>query len=457
MNRYQPLLERQREFFFTDATKSLAWRQEQLDRMERMLRENQDAFCQALYQDFHKPPFEQQFEITVPLGVIRYYREHLAELMAPQPVAIPAGLEATGNRGVIHKEPYGVTLVIGPFNAPVLLLLDPAIAALAAGNTVVLKPANTTPTVAALFQRLVPRYFPAEAVSVVTGGREEIGALLELPFDFIFFTGSSAVGKVVMRAAAEHLTPVILELGGQNPTVVDATANLDIAADRIAWGHNAISGQWCIAPGYVYVDRRVADDFLARLKRSLTTMYGEDPRQSPDFARMISEHDAERVAGYILPDKVVHGGRHDVAGRYVEPTVLYPSTWDDPAMRQEVFGPVLPVLPFDDLRDVVETIKRKPKSLAAYIFSKDQRAIDYFLSSVSFGGGCVNQTNLHCWIDSLPFGGVGYSGMGKYYGKAGFDALSNTKALLIGNPDVPLDVFPPYAGKDIAASLRLFA
>lgn len=457
MNRYQPLLERQREFFFTDATKSLAWRQEQLDRMERMLRENQDAFCQALYQDFHKPPFEQQFEITVPLGVIRYYREHLAELMAPQPVAIPAGLEATGNRGVIHKEPYGVTLVIGPFNAPLLLLLDPAIAALAAGNTVVLKPANTTPTVAALFQRLVPLYFPAEAVSVVTGGREEIGALLELPFDFIFFTGSSAVGKVVMRAAAEHLTPVILELGGQNPTVVDATANLDIAADRIAWGHNAISGQWCIAPGYVYVDRRVADDFLARLKRSLTTMYGEDPRQSPDFARMISEHDAERVAGYILPDKVVHGGRHDVAGRYVEPTVLYPSTWDDPAMRQEVFGPVLPVLPFDDLRDVVETIKRKPKSLAAYIFSKDQRAIDYFLSSVSFGGGCVNQTNLHCWIDSLPFGGVGYSGMGKYYGKAGFDALSNTKALLIGNPDVPLDVFPPYAGKDIAASLRLFA
>ena len=457
MNRYQPLLERQREFFFTDATKSLAWRQEQLDRMERMLRENQDAFCQALYQDFHKPPFEQQFEITVPLGVIRYYREHLAELMAPQPVAIPAGLEATGNRGVIHKEPYGVTLVIGPFNAPILLLLDPAIAALAAGNTVVLKPANTTPTVAALFQRLVPRYFPAEAVSVVTGGREEIGALLELPFDFIFFTGSSAVGKVVMRAAAEHLTPVILELGGQNPTVVDATANLDIAADRIAWGHNAISGQWCIAPGYVYVDRRVADDFLARLKRSLTNMYGEDPRQSPDFARMISEHDAERVAGYILPDKVVHGGRHDVAGRYVEPTVLYPSTWDDPAMRQEVFGPVLPVLPFDDLRDVVETIKRKPKSLAAYIFSKDQRAIDYFLSTVSFGGGCVNQTNLHCWIDSLPFGGVGYSGMGKYYGKAGFDALSNTKALLIGNPDVPLDVFPPYAGKDIAASLRLFA
>lgn len=456
MNRYQALLDRQKTFFLEDATKGIEWRLDQLDRMERLLRENQQAFCDALYEDFRKPPFEQRFEITVPLGVIDYYRRNLAELMKPQPVEIPKGLEATGNRGLILKEPYGVTLVIGPFNAPILLLLDPAIAALAAGNTVVLKPANTTLRVAALFQQLVPLYFAPEAVSIVTGGREEISALLELPWDFIFFTGSTAVAKVVMRAAAEHLTPMVLELGGQNPTVVDATANLDIAVDRIAWGHNAISGQWCIAPGYVYVHRSIADEFIARLKRSLVTMYGEDPSRSPDFARMISTHDAERVASYILPEKVVHGGRFDVPGRYVEPTVLYPSSWDDPAMQQEIFGPVLPVLPYDDLKDVVETIKRKPKSLAAYIFSKDQAAIDYFLDSVSFGGGCVNQTNLHCWIDSLPFGGVGSSGMGKYYGKAGFDALSNTKAMLIGNPDMPLDVFPPYAGKDIDATLRLF-
>jgi aldehyde dehydrogenase (NAD+) len=457
MNRLQSLFDRQKAFYYTNATKPAAWRLAQLDRMERMLRENQQAFCDALFLDFRKPPFEQLFEITVPLGVIKYYREHLAELMAPQAVEIPPALEAAGNRGVIYKEPFGVTLVIGPFNAPILLLLDPAIAALAAGNPVMLKPSNATPKVAALFEELIPRYFEPEAVTVVTGGRVEIATLLDLPFDFIFFTGSSAVGKVVMRAAAEHLTPVVLELGGQNPTIVDSTANLDIAVDRIAWGHNAISGQWCIAPGYVYVHRSIADEFIARLKRSLTTMYGEDPSQSPDLARMISEHDAERVASYILPEKVVHGGRFDVPGRYVEPTVLYPSAWSDPAMQQEIFGPVLPVLPYDDLRLVVNTIKRKPKSLAAYIFSKDQAAIEYFLNSVSFGGGCVNQTNLHCWIESLPFGGVGYSGMGKYYGKAGFDALSNTKAMLIGNPDVILDVFPPYAGKDIAGSLSLFA
>ncbi|MDZ5454576.1 aldehyde dehydrogenase family protein [Labrys sp. ZIDIC5] len=456
-NPFQSMLDAQREHFLSDATKSYEWRIDQLDRMERMLTDNKDALCAALHEDFGKPPFEQLFEITVPMGVIRYYRENLKALMAPEPVKISDGLEATGSRGVIYKEPYGVTLVIGPFNAPILLLLDPAIAALAAGNTVILKPANTTPRTAALLADLVPRYFASENVAIVTGGREQISALLELPFDFIFFTGSSAVGKVVMRAAAEHLTPVLLELGGQNPTIVDATANLDIAADRIAWGHNAISGQWCIAPGYVCVHESVADAFIAKLKASILKMYGDDPSRSPDFARMISTHDAERVASYILPEKVVHGGRFDVEARYVEPTILYPSEWSDPALQQEVFGPVLPVLVYSDLKATIDIIKRKPKPLAAYIFSKDQGTIDLVLASLSFGGGCINQTNLHCWIDSLPFGGVGNSGIGKYYGKAGFDALSNTKAMLIGNPDVELDVFPPYAGKDIVKNLSVFS
>lgn len=456
MNKYQSILDRQSDFFYTDTTKTYEWRMDQLNRMEKFLTDNKDAFCAALYKDFGKPPFEQLFEITVPLGVIKYYKENLKTLMQPQEVEIPKGLEASGNKGIVYKEPFGVTLVIGPFNAPVLLLLDPAIAALAAGNTVILKPANTTPAVAELFRNLIPKYFTPEAVDIVTGGREEITELLKLPFDFIFFTGSSSVGKVVMRAAAENLTPVILELGGQNPTVVDETANIDIAVDRIAWGHNAISGQWCIAPGYVYVHESIADDFIAKLTAAIKKMYGENPQESPDLARMISEHDAERVASYIVPDKVVIGGRFDVKARYVEPTVLYPSSWDDPALQQEIFGPVLPVMVYTDLKEICHIIKRKPKSLAAYIFSKNQQNIDYFLNSVSFGGGCVNQTNLHCWIDSLPFGGVGYAGMGKYYGKAGFDALSNTKAMLIGNPDLELDVFPPYQGKDISASLSLF-
>lgn len=455
-NKYQSIFNEQKEFFFTDETRTYEWRIDQLNRLEKMLVENQEVFCQALKTDFNKPPFEQLFEITVPLGNIKYYKENLQKLMTPEQVAIPEGLEKTGNKGIVYKEPFGVTLIIGPFNAPILLLLDPAIAALAAGNPVILKPANTTPTVARLFAKLIPQYFEPEFVNVVTGGREEITELLKLPFDFIFFTGSSAVGKVIMKAAAENLTPVILELGGQNPTVVDETANLDIAADRIAWGHNAISGQWCIAPGYVYVHESIADVFIDKLKAATTKMYGDNPQQSPDFARMISEHDAARVASYIIPEKVVLGGRYDIKDRYVEPTILYPSTWEDPALQQEIFGPVLPVLVYSDFKEVVDIIKRKPKSLAAYIFSKNQERIDYFLNSVSFGGGCINQVNLHCWIDSLPFGGVGYSGMGKYYGKAGFDALSNTKALLIGNPDLELDVFPPYTGKDIAKNLSVF-
>ncbi|MDQ0781371.1 aldehyde dehydrogenase family protein [Chryseobacterium sp. W4I1] len=456
MNKYQSLFDTQKEFFYTDVSKTYEWRIGQLDRLEKMLTENQEAFCQALKTDFNKPPFEQLFEITVPLGNIKYYKENLKQLMTPEPVAIPKGLEETGNKGIIYKEPFGVTLIIGPFNAPILLLLDPAIAALAAGNPVILKPANTTPTVAFLFQELIPKYFEPEAVNIVTGGREEITALLELPFDFIFFTGSSAVGKVIMRAAAENLTPIVLELGGQNPTIVDETANLDIAVDRIVWGHMAISGQWCIAPGYVYVHESIADEFIDKLKESVVKMYGKDPSQSPDFARMISEHDTERVASYIISEKVILGGRYNVKAKYMEPTILYPSTWEDPAMQQEIFGPVFPILVYNDLKEIVEIIKRKPKSLAAYFFSKNQQNIDYFLNAVSFGGGCINQTNLHCWIDSLPFGGVGYAGMGKYYGKAGFEALSNTKAMLIGNPDLELDVFPPYEGKDIAKNLSIF-
>ncbi|WP_261512556.1 aldehyde dehydrogenase family protein [Chryseobacterium paludis] len=456
MNTYQSLFDKQKEFFYTDVTKTYEWRIDQLNRLEKFLTENQETFCQALKTDFNKPPFEQLFEITVPLGVIKYFKENLKALMAPEPVEIPIGLEETGNRGLIYKEPFGTTLIIGPFNAPVLLLLDPAIAAIAAGNPVILKPANTTPTVAKLFAELIPKYFEPESVSVVTGGREEITELLKLPFDFIFFTGSSAVGKVVMRAAAENLTPIILELGGQNPTIVDETANLDIAVDRVLWGHMAISGQWCIAPGYVYIHESIADEFVDKLKKATVKMYGEDPSQSPDFARMISEHDTERVASYILPEKVVLGGRFNVKDRYVEPTILYPSTWEDPAMQQEIFGPVFPILIYSDLKETIEIIKRKPKSLAAYIFSKNQENIDYFLNAVSFGGGCVNQTNVHCFIDSLPFGGVGYAGMGKYYGKAGFEALSNRKSILVGNPDLELDVFPPYAGKDIAKNLSIF-
>jgi aldehyde dehydrogenase (NAD+) len=447
-NPYEGMLAVQRRRFQTGVTRSAEWRRHQLGQMRRLLTENREGLTRALYADFRKPPFEQLFEITVPLGVIDYYDTNLEALMAPEEVAVPPGLANAGNRGVLYKEPFGPTLVIGPFNAPILLLLDPAVAALAAGNPVVLKPANTTPTTASLLSDLVGQYFDPADVAVVTGGRQEIAALLDLRFDFIFFTGSSAVGKVVMRAAAEHLTPILLELGGQNPTIVDGTADLRSAANWIAWGHNAISGQWCIAPGYVCAHDDVADRFVEELRAATIRMYGEDPQQSPDLARMISEHDTERVASYILPDKVVLGGRVDVGDRYVEPTILYPSDWTDPALQQEVFGPVLPVLRYAELDGVIASIQTKERPLAAYIFTEDDRVRDEVIARLSFGGGCVNQTNIHCWVDSLPFGGVGHSGLGKYYGKRGFEALSNIKSMLVSDRAGTTDVFPPYAGKD---------
>lgn len=456
MNRFQSILDAQKANFFSNATKTYAWRIEQLERMERLLIDRQSEFKEALHDDFGKPPAEQVFELSVPLGVIKFFKENLKELMEPEEVKLPLGLSKQGHKGMIYREPFGPTLVIGPFNAPIILLVDPAVTALAAGNPVVLKPANSTANVASLFRKYIPQYFEPESVSIVTGGRNEISALLELPFDFIFFTGSSRVGKIVMKAAADNLTPVILELGGQNPTIVDDTANLDAAAKRICWGHNAISGQWCVAPGYVYVHEDVATDFIDKLCAETINMYGRNPQRSPDFARMITEQDAERVASYIIPEKVVLGGRYDIKSRFVEPTYLYPSTWDDPAMQQEVFGPVLPILPYNNLIETIEIIKSKPRPLAGYIFSENQENIQRFINSIPFGGGCINHTNLHSWIDALPFGGVGYSGMGKYYGKAGFDALSNTKSLFIGTTQAEIDVFPPYAEKDVKQTLKLF-
>ena len=456
MNQHQLLYETQKERFSSGETRSLSWRLSQLSAMERMLDENAQAIQSALYSDFRKPPFEQAVEIAVPLGVIRYFRENLERLMTPDEADLPPGLEQLGYKGRIHKEPFGVTLVIGPFPAPVLLLLEPAITALAAGNTVVLKPSNATPATADLLTELVPRYFSQDCVSLVTGGRDAITELLALPFDFIFFTGSTAVGKVVMKAAAENLTPVILELGGQNPTIVDETANLNAAARQIAWGHNAISGQWCVSPGYVCVHQQVASLFIEKLCSAIRDMYGDDPSQSPDFARMITRKDTERVASYIVAEKRVLGGRYDLEQNYVEPTVLYPSDWEDPAVQQEIFGPVLPVLDYDNLTDMLGEVSARPKPLAAYLFSTNQDNIDLFINTISFGGGCISQTNIHSWIDGLPFGGVGLSGMGRYYGEARFNALSNQKSMLHAPADRPLDIFPPYGDKDMQSTMKIF-
>jgi aldehyde dehydrogenase (NAD+) len=291
----------------------------------------------------------------------------------------------------------------------------------------------------------------------VLGGREPNTELFKLPFDFIFFTGSTTVGKVVARAAAEHLTPVLLELGGQNPALVDETANIADAAKKIVCGAMAWGGQWCTSPGYAYVHESVADDFVAEAQKALVEMYGEDPSANPDYSRVINESAVSRIAGLIDPAKVVIGGQSDPEAHYLDPTIVYPVSWDDKIMEDEVFGPVLPVLRYSSLDEAFARIAATPHPLAGFVFSRDQETIDRFIGELSYGGGAVNQVNIHLYVESMPFGGVGPAGIGHYYGKYGFEMLTHAKSMFIAPPDVAIDhLFPPYNEEKVEALNQWF-
>jgi aldehyde dehydrogenase (NAD+) len=448
MNTFKELFDRQKSYFATGTTRSYEWRIEQLDRMARLVGENETALQLAIATDFKTASQEQVFETLACLGEVQFQKSQLKDWMAPVEAPVPKALAATGHRSVVHRDPYGVALIVGPFNGPLLLLLRPAIAALAAGNCCVLKLSEKLNSTSALLLDLVPKYFKPEAVVAVTGHREEITELLKLPFDFIFFTGSTSTGKVIARAAAENLTPVLLELGGQNPALVDETANVPDAAKKIVWGKMAWGGQWCTSPGYAYVHESVAEAFVAEAKTALIALYGEDPKNNPDYSRIINARDVVRLTNLIDPAKVVIGGESDPDARYLAPTIVYPVTWGDKIMEDEVFGPILPVLTYRTLDDAFGRIAAAPHPLAAFIFSRNQSVIDRFVGELSFGGGAVNQVNIHLFVETMPFGGVGPAGMGHYYGKYGFSMLTHAKSMLISPPDVAIDhLFPPYTDK----------
>lgn len=448
MNPYQELFDRQKRLFATGTTRSYEWRIEQLDRMARMVGENEVALQHAICRDFKTAKQEQIFETMACLGEVAFQKSQLKDWMAPVEAPVPRALAATGHRGVIYRDPYGVALIIGPFNGPLLLLVRPAIAALTAGNCCVLKLSNAIHATSSMLFELVPKYFEPGAVAAVLGGREETTEVLKLPFDFIFFTGSTHVGKVVARAAAENLTPTLLELGGQNPALVDETANIPDAAKKIVWGKMAWGGQWCTSPGYAYVHESVVDTFVAEAKASLTALYGNEPKTNPDYSRIISAHEVTRLAGLIDPAKVIIGGQSDPETRYLDPTIVYPVAWEDKIMEDEVFGPILPILTYRTLDEALGRIASTPHPLAAFIFSRKQSAIDQFIGELSFGGGAINQVNIHLFVESMPFGGVGPAGMGHYYGKYGFDMLTHAKSMFISSPDVAIDhLFPPYSAE----------
>jgi aldehyde dehydrogenase (NAD+) len=292
---------------------------------------------------------------------------------------------------------------------------------------------------------LVPKYFDPGVVTAVPGGKETNTELLKLPNDFIFFTGSTFVGKIVARAAAETLTPVLLELGGMNPAVVDETANIPDAAKKIVWGAMAWGGQWCTSPGYAYVHESVADAFVAEAKKALIELFGNDPKSNSDYSRIINARTVDRLAGLIDPSKVIAGGKSDRDARYLDPTLLYPITWDDKIMEDEIFGPILPILTYKSFDEAMMRMAKTGRPLAAFIFSRDQKTIDRFVGQLSFGGGGVNLVNVHLFVETMPFGGTGSAGIGHYYGKYGFDALTHAKSILISPPDVAIEhLYSPF-------------
>ncbi len=448
----EALFRKQKAYFDTDATKPYGWRTDQLDRLVRMLRENYDRFADASRKDFKTASQENAFEVSAPIATAEFTKSQLKDWMKPVEAPLPKFLAKSGHKGMVYREPYGVALIICPFNGPLLLSLRPAVAALAAGNPCMLKLSEALLATDGLLLELIPRYFEPESFSAVVGARDMVTNLLKLPFDFLFLTGSVGVGKVVMRAAAENLTPVLLELGGQNPAIVDETANISDAAKKIVWGAMTWGGQWCTSPGYAVVHESIADQFVAESRMAAVDLYGANPKSNPDYSRIISPSAVNRLASLIDPKQVVYGGKSEAPARYLDPTILYPISWSDKIMEDEIFGPLLPILTYSDLGKLIEKIKSMPKPLAAYVFSRNQQAIDRVLQSVSFGGGAVNQTNVFLFIESMPYGGVGSSGIGNYYGKYGYDSLTHAKSILISPPDVAIDhLFPPYTKEKVQA------
>ncbi|WP_427125841.1 aldehyde dehydrogenase [Priestia megaterium] len=429
MNNYQELTKKQLSFFRSGKTKDVAFRIETLKKLRELVVRHEDDILKAVKADLNKPEMEaKRAEVGLVLSEIDFAVKNLAEWAAPKEVETPS--THAGAKSYIYQDPYGLALVIAPWNYPFQLAVSPVVGAIAAGNCVVLKPSELTPHTSSLLAKMFNENFPEEYLTVVEGEVETSTALLKENFDYIFFTGSTMVGKIVAEAAAKHLTPVTLELGGKSPTIVHEDANIEEAAKRIARGKFANAGQTCVAPDYILVQRNVKDELLANLKQVVTNTYGEDVSQNLDFPHVVSEKHFDRLNSFLTNGDIVFGGKTDRSRLFIEPTVLDNISWEDNVMQDEIFGPILPVIVYDEISEVIEAIVKRPKPLALYLFSEDEAVQDHILNSVSFGGGSINDTINHMTSHYLPFGGVGDSGMGAYHGKASFDTFSHAKSIL---------------------------
>jgi aldehyde dehydrogenase (NAD+) len=436
-----------RASFAAGVTRPLEWRRRQLVAMRRMLVEHEADFLAALSSDLGKSATEGWMtELRHVTYEIDHVLARLERWARPERVPVRAALRPA--RAQVVSEPLGVVLVIAPWNYPIHLLLLPMVYALAAGNSVVGKPSEVAPVTSAAVARWVPSYLDPRAVAIVEGDAAVATSLLAARWDHIFYTGSGRVGRIVAAAAARHLTPVTLELGGKSPAIVDASADIEVAARRIAWGKWLNAGQTCVAPDYVLVDTSVADELVEGLRRALHSFYGEDPARSADYGRIVNEAHWDRLQALIegrRSAQVAVGGQGDRARRYLAPTILTDVGWDEPVMGEEIFGPILPILTVEGVDQAVEAVNRGDKPLALYVFAQDQDVIDDVVARTSSGGVCANATLTHLAVPGLPFGGVGASGMGAYHGRAGFDTFSHRKAVLQRRtrPD-PSATYPPY-------------
>lgn len=440
----EKLLADQRKYFQRGATLSVDFRIDMLKRLYGTVKKYEKEIEAALTKDLGKSEFEGfMCEAGLALTEISYLIRHTRRFAREKTVWTP--LAQFASRSYQKPTPYGNTLIMSPWNYPFLLTIEPLAAAIAAGNTAIVKPSAYSPATSKIVEKVVRESFPEELAAVVTGGRDENAALLEQKFDFIFFTGSSGVGKEVLRRAAEHLTPVVLELGGKSPCIIDDTAKIRLAAKRIVFGKYLNCGQTCVAPDYILCHSSVKDAFVKEVCKQVKNQYGENPLNNPDYGKIINQKHFERVLRLINERKVVLGGENNAETLQIAPTVMDHVTWEDAVMQEEIFGPLMPILTYESLEEVYELLSEKPKPLALYFFSQDKRRIKEVTERCSYGGGCINDVVIHLATSEMGFGGVGESGMGSYHGKAGFEAFSHTKSIVDKKTWIDLPMrYQPY-------------
>lgn len=423
------IIEKQRIFYESGVTMEVEYRIKALRKLQKALLENESTIAQALGTDLGKSPEEGYMcETGIVLSEISYMLRHIRGFAKEKMVMTP--LAQFASRSYKKPTPYGVVLIMSPWNYPLMLSLDPLVDAIAAGNTVVVKPSAYSPTTSKLLKKIIGQFFPEEYIAVVEGGREENTYLLDQKFDYIFFTGSKAVGQLVLEKAARYLTPVTLELGGKSPCIIDSSAKLELAARRIVFGKFLNCGQTCVAPDYILCHSSVKERFVECVKAEIQKQYGSDYQNNPLYGKMISKRHFERVSGLIDSKKVVSGGRYDRDSLKIEPTVMTDVTWDDKVMGEEIFGPLMPVLIYENIEEVITKINSQDKPLALYIYSEDKALIKTITKRCNFGGGCVNDCIIHIATSNMGFGGVGESGMGSYHGKTGFDTFTHYKSIV---------------------------